>query len=125
MNNLFIEGTNGTPFVSFDVEKGVLALKGKSLPEDAIRFYKSIDRSLDEFIEKRSSTLLEINCEFVYINTSSSKALYNILKKAVENLRHNVSIVWGYEEDDEDLQEQGQDFADALGVEFQYKQFAA
>jgi len=125
MNNLFIESTNGTPAISFDVEKGILALRGKSLPEDAIRFYKSVDKSLDEFIQKKSNTLLEINCEFVYINTSSSKALYNILKKAVENLKQNVSIVWGYEEDDEDLQEQGQDFADALGVNFKFKQFAA
>jgi hypothetical protein len=125
MNNLFIEGTNGTPSVSFNVDKGILTMGGKSLPEDAVGFYKTIDESLNEFIVEKNDNLLTITCEFVYINTSSSKALYNLLKKAVENLKHNVSIVWGYEEDDEDLQEQGQDFADALGVNFKYKMFAA
>jgi hypothetical protein len=126
MNNLFIEGTNGTPSVFFDVNKGILELKGKSLPEDATRFYTTINNSLNEFIENKSSnTLLEIKCEFVYINTSSSKALYNILKKATATFKKNVSIVWAYEEDDEDMQEQGLDFSDALGVDFKYKMFVA
>jgi hypothetical protein len=126
MDNLLIVGTNSTPSVFFDVDKGVLELKGKSLPEDATRFYMTVNNSLNEFIEKKSSTsLLEIRCGFVYINTSSSKALYNILKKATATFKNNVSIVWAYEEDDEDMQEQGQDFSDALGVDFKFKQFAA
>jgi len=125
MNSLFIEGNKSTPSVFFNVEKGVLTFAGKSLPENAIDFYGNIEKSLDEFIAEKSNTLLLITCEFEYINTSSSKAIYNILKKATSKLKSNVSITWGYEEDDEDLQEQGQDFADALGVEFQYKIFAA
>jgi hypothetical protein len=125
MNNLFIEGTKSTPAVFFNVEKGILTMSGKSLPEDSNRFYKTIDASLDAFIAERSNGLLIVTCEFEYINTSSSKALYNILKKAVDVLKHNVSIIWGYEDEDEDLKEQGEDFASALGVEFEYKIFAA
>jgi hypothetical protein len=125
MNNLFIESTLSTPAVSFNADKGIFNIGGKSLPENATGFYEVIEKTLDEFIAEKNNSLLVITCEFEYINTSSSKAMYNILKKAVDNLKYNVSIVWGYEDEDEDLKEQGEDFADALGVEFKYKIFAA
>jgi len=125
MENLFIDGTNTTPAVLFNVEKGILMLSGKSLPENAIRFFEPIDKALDEFIAEKNQTLLHITCEFEYINTSSSKALYNLLQKAIKALKYNVSIVWGYEDEDEDLKEQGEDFASALDVTFEYRIFAA
>ena len=125
MENLIIDSTNSTPAVLFNVKKGILMLSGKSLPEDANKFYEPIENALDEYIQKYSNNLLMITCEFEYINTSSSKALYNLLLKAVKALKFNVSIVWGYEDEDEDLKEQGEDFASALGVEFEYRIFAA
>jgi len=125
MESLIIESTNSTPAVLFNVEKGILMLSGKSLPENAIRFFEPIDKALNEYIQEYSQSLLHITCEFEYINTASSKALYNLLHKATKALKHNVSIVWGYEEEDEDLKEQGEDFASALGVTFEYRIFAA
>lgn len=125
MENLIIDSTNSTPAVLFNVEKGILMLSGKSLPENANRFFDPIEMALDEYIAKYSNSLLMITCEFEYINTSSSKALYNLLLKATKALKNNVSVIWGYEEEDEDLKEQGQDFASALGVIFEYRIFAA
>lgn len=125
MNDLYVDGTNGTPAVLFNVKKGILMLSGKSLPEDAIKFYEPIEKALDEYIANYSNNLLIITCEFEYINTSSSKALYNILMKAGKSLKNNISIIWGYEEDDDDMLEQGHDFSSALGIEFEYRIFAA
>ena len=122
MENLIIESTNGTPAVLFLTEKGILKFAGKSLPEDAVGFYQKVEIALNDYIVNNECDLLHITCEFEYINTSSSKALFNILKKAIERV-DNVSIVWGYEEEDEDMLEQGEDFADALGVEFEFKIF--
>jgi hypothetical protein len=65
---------------------------------------------------------LIITCEFEYINTSSSKALFNILKKAFDKINH-VSVIWGYEEDDEDMFEQGKTYEEALGESFEFKVF--
>jgi len=125
MTDLIIESTKSTPAVFFNVEKGILRICGKSLPENAVEFYGKVDALLDKFIAEYPKSLLEITCEFEYVNTSSSKAVYNVLKKAVDKLGNNVSIHWNYEEDDEDMYEQGLDFSDALGVEFNYKLFAA
>lgn len=124
MDNLLIAGTDTTPSVLFFIEKGILTFSGKSLPENVERFYKQINEALDLFIYEHSHNSLVITCEFEYINTSSSKAVFNLLKKAIKSLE-NVMIVWGYEEEDEDMFEQGQDFASALGVKFEYRIFAA
>lgn len=124
MDNLLIAGTDTTPSVLFFVEKGILTLSGKSLPENVARFYEQIDDALNLFIDEHSHNSLMITCEFEYINTSSSKAVFNLLKKAIKSIE-KVMVVWGYEEEDEDMFEQGQDFASALGVKFEYRIFAA
>jgi len=124
MQNLFIISTNSTPAIYFNVRNGVLNIHGKSLPEDALKFYGSIDNQLDKFISVFPDKTLLITCEFEYINTSSSKVLYSILKKAVDNLE-KVVIVWSYEEDDDEMKEQGEIFEDNLGVTFEYRLFHA
>jgi hypothetical protein len=40
MENLTIEGTAKTPTVEFNASKGILELKGRSIPENSIEFYK-------------------------------------------------------------------------------------
>lgn len=124
MENLLINGTDSTPSVLFFIEKGIFTLSGKSLPENVDIFYDKLNEALDTFINEHSHNSLVITCEFEYINTSSSKSVFNLIKKAIKSIE-NVMVVWGYEEEDEDMFEQGQDFASALGVEFEYKVFAA
>ena len=43
MENLTLEGSAKTPTVSFDSENGVLELKGRSIPENSIEFYKPFE----------------------------------------------------------------------------------
>ncbi len=123
MKNLLINSTSSSPAVLFFVERGVLNFSGKSFSENAIEFYKKIEDSLDIFIAEHSHNSLLITCEFEYINTSSSKLLFNVLKKAAKNIE-NVSVVWGYEEDDEDMKEQGEVFEESLDIHFDYRVFA-
>jgi hypothetical protein len=123
MNDLFIDETSNTPAVFFMVKNGILNIAGKCLPEDPVEFFKQIENSIDEFINQHSDQLLVITCEFVYINTSSSKSLYNLLRKAVDNLK-KVSIVWGHEEEDDDMLDQGKDYEDLLGIEFEFRIFS-
>ncbi|PKP39347.1 MAG: nuclear pore complex subunit, partial [Bacteroidetes bacterium HGW-Bacteroidetes-15] len=39
MSKLFIEETNKTPEIDFNLEKGVLSISGVSVPENAHDFY--------------------------------------------------------------------------------------
>jgi hypothetical protein len=87
-------------------------------------FFDIIDKALDEFIKEHSHIDLTITCELEYINSSSSKSLFNLLQKAAKFL-NNVIVVWKYEEDDEDMKEQGEFFETSLKskIHFQYKHF--
>ena len=40
MGKISIEGTSKTPTVLFDAEEGLIELKGRSIPENSIEFYK-------------------------------------------------------------------------------------
>jgi len=48
MEKLQIEGTAKTPTVNFD-PSGKLELKGRSIPENSIEFYKPLMEWLDEY----------------------------------------------------------------------------
>ena len=42
MEPIIVEGTPKTPAVKFDAEAGILEIKGRSIPENAIEFYRPL-----------------------------------------------------------------------------------
>ena len=120
MENLEIKSTVCTPNVMFDIENKTLSITGKAYPEDAVSYFNPINSTLEEYIKNNDS--LQIICEFVYLNTASTKMLLTLLKNAVNNL-NKVKVMWGYEEDDDDILELGEDFADTLEIEFEFRVF--
>jgi uncharacterized protein YkuJ len=57
-----------------------------------------------------------------YFNTASSKIILDILMR-LETLHEdgkNITIEWHYEEDDEDMQEAGEEYADIVEVPFTF-----
>ena len=123
MKNLNIKSDKNTPAIFFNIEKGILIITGKSLPENAVSFYEKLNDALQIFINDYSHQFLNITCEFEYVNTSSSKTIFNLFKKAIDGLNNNLSIIWGYEEDDEDMLELGETFSEELGLEFIFRVF--
>ena len=51
MENLTLEGSAKTPTIKFDAENGVLELKGRSIPENSIEFYKPLNDWIDSIRE--------------------------------------------------------------------------
>lgn len=121
MEKLIIRPTRITPLIYFDPERGLLELRGKSSPENSIQFYAKLLTDLEEF-GKNGKQNLVANFKFEYFNTSSSKCIFDIFKKIsfVKEQGYKLSINWFYEEDDEDMKEAGEDYADLLGTEFNY-----
>lgn len=52
----------------------------------------------------------------VYFNTSSSKAILDIIDILEKHHKQggNIKLFWYYEEDDEDIQESGEEFVEGL-----------
>ncbi len=114
-----IEGTPKTPTISLNSETGTIEIKGRSIPENSIEFYKPIVDWLDEYAKApKEKTVVSIQLE--YFNTSSSKCILDVFKK-LENLKKgksDVVINWYYEEDDEDMLEAGEDYESIIKVPF-------
>ena len=117
MDDLKIEGSAKTPTVEFN-SNGNLHLKGRSIPENSIEFYKPIIDWIGIYGENvNSETVLNVQLE--YFNTSSSKCILDVFKKLETLSGSNVSIKWHYEEDDEDMLEAGEDYEAIIDLPFE------
>ncbi len=119
MESIFIEGTQKTPSVKFDSKTGIVEIKGRSIPENSIEFYKPLVDWLEEYAKKPFEKT-EVNVQLEYFNTSSSKCILDVFKKleAIHKAKHDVVINWYYEEDDEDMLEAGEDYESIIRVPF-------
>ena len=101
------------------LKQELFLIKGSSIPEDCLLFYKDIFSWLDEYVKNpRPSTVLELRLKF--FNTSTSKCLFTIFKK-MEELKNNgnsAMIVWYYQLEDTDMYESGIDFQQMIKVPF-------
>jgi hypothetical protein len=119
MESIFIDGTLKTPTVKFDSKTGIIEIKGRSIPENSIEFYKPLVDWLEEYAKKPLEKT-QVNVQLEYFNTSSSKCILDVFKKleAIHKSKHDVVINWYYEEDDEDMLEAGEDYESIIRVPF-------
>jgi hypothetical protein len=116
MESIKLEGTPKTPTVEFSANKGVLLLKGRSIPENSIEFYKPLINWIENYSASAPSKTV-LNVQLEYFNTSSSKCLLDIFKR-LERVGDSATINWYYEEDDEDMLEAGEDYDAIIDIPF-------
>lgn len=114
MDKFIIRATKTTPSVNFDPEIGVLTISGESYPENSADFYAPVFSWLNKYVEAKSSFVFHF--KMVYFNTSSSKAILDIIDLLENYYQKNgpVELIWHYEEDDEDIMESGMEFTENL-----------
>ncbi len=116
MNILKIESTNHTPEICFNPETSEYRIEGKSMPENAVEHYTPVLAWVNALAESELD-----NCNFEirvsYLNTASSKVLFNVLKaiKIAKDNGKSVKITWYYDQDDDDLEDTGILFREQLG----------
>jgi hypothetical protein len=111
MDRLFSEASIDSPSILFDGDLGLIEIKGKSLPEDAIVCYSPLQKLVKEYIKSpKSKTTINIKLE--YLNSSSAKKILEIFT-FFEDLPlqdYPVEINWFYNAEDEDMQDEGEEF---------------
>ena len=80
MDPIKIEGTPKTPTVNFNAESGVLEIKGRSIPENAVEFYKPLVDWIGSYGDS-AKPQTTVNIQLEYFNTSSSKCILDVFKK--------------------------------------------
>jgi hypothetical protein len=119
MESLLVEGTAKTPSIRFDGDHGLIEIKGRSIPENSIEFYKPLIDWLDKYSQSPKQ-VTKVNIQLEYFNTSSSKCILDVFKKleTIHKSNYEVVINWYYEEDDEDMLEAGEDYESIIRIPF-------
>jgi SiaC family regulatory phosphoprotein len=120
LNVLALEATDDTPKVVLDKANGTFEISGRSLPEDSAEFYQPILDWLEEYASNANGST-EFMFKLEYFNTASSKLILDVLTK-LENI-DGAKVLWYYHEDDEDMQEAGEEFADLVQVPFEFQTY--
>jgi hypothetical protein len=116
MENIILQPTPKTPSVKLDAQSGIVEIKGRSIPENSLEFYKPLIEWVEKYsADSQSETKVHIQLE--YFNTSSSKCLLDFFKR-LETINNKVVINWYYEQDDEDMLEAGEDYEAIINVPF-------
>ena len=120
METIKIQGTEDTPKVILDKDNDIMEVSGRSLPEDVTSFYEPVLTWLDEYAQSPGKKTI-FNFKLVYFNTASSKLLLDILMKLEEihEAGNDVLIRWHFPDDDEDMEEAGEEYADIVDVPFE------
>ena len=110
------EELKNCPGITYYPDSDKLEIVGRSIPENP----ELIFRRLDEWITVHfgTNTSLNVAIQLEYINSGSSKYLYEILKRLTGFIKSGmkVEIKWLYEEDDEAMLELGEHYRDNAGI---------
>lgn len=125
MENLTIQPGPKTPYILLD-QAGYIELKGKSIPENSVEYYKQVFEWIDQYAAAPKSTT-KVLVQLEYFNTSSSKCILDIFRKL--EVLHNsgkslVNIAWLYDEEDEDMMETGEDYQTIVKIPFTISKIA-
>ena len=117
---IHIEETEDSPEIILDAENFLLKISGPSFPEDAYETYQPIMRWLTAVKE----SIVKLTCEFDFtiLSSASNKLLFEVLLK-LEDLYQNgkdVVIFWYHDDFDEDMQEEGESFAQTVHIPFKF-----
>ncbi len=95
-----------------DATTGIFEIKGKSLPEDAIQFYRPLEKYIEHYIKSPCQRTI-FNLRLEYLNSSSAKKLVEIISQVEKLPRagYEVELNWYYREEDQEMLEEGEEFA--------------
>jgi hypothetical protein len=117
--HLAIKETVFTPSVKILRDEHRIVISGQSRLEDPTSFYEELievlDKNMDDF-----KTILSIDFFLSYMNSSSSKWLFHILKGIQTKYagKKLISINWYFDSDDESMLEAGEVFQSLLNIPF-------
>jgi hypothetical protein len=110
MNKINFAATHSTPYVDY-AENKKLVIRGRSISENEITFYKPIIAWASMLQVK----LLEVEVDLEYVNSRSSKKLFQLFKVMDDNPDIKALIInWHYDEGDDDAFLKGQVYQEAL-----------
>lgn len=114
-----IKAGKSTPRVLLDSEKKIYLMEGQSYPENSNSFYEPVIEWIQEHLKKDTGKFV-LQLKLLYINTSSTKAmfyLFDILEEAFKNGK-DIKINWMYDKENEMAKETGEELLEDLQIPY-------
>jgi hypothetical protein len=124
-NSYSVEQSPKTPLINFDASNGIFDVKGKSIPENSVLYYKPLFEWLDSYVQNPAPKTT-LNIQLDYFNTSSSKCIVDLFKKLeliTKNSKGEAVINWMYDDQDDDMLEAGEDYKSIIKIPFNLVSF--
>lgn len=122
MKQYYLPATVTTPEVNFDPDSGLLAIKGRAIPNDAKEFWTPI---LDWFYaySKRPNHSTKLVFQIDYFNAASAKKMLFLMNQVnfLHGMGYHVSIQWNYSSADDEMREAGEDFSAMIDFRFDFE----
>ncbi|MCP4456988.1 MAG: DUF1987 domain-containing protein [Cytophagales bacterium] len=120
-SSLYLEPTRITPYVLLDEKRQCLIIKGRSSPDNSLKFFDQISDAIASYLEGEGTRLIA-NINLEYFSTRTGKCLYNIFKELKEYKSEGIDIQvnWYFSDEDEDMLEMGEDYSELSGLYFTY-----
>ncbi len=116
LEKYIIQEEDDTPEIFLDPENGILRFKGKSIPENAVSFYKPIIDWLHAYKENPADHT-HVTFKFDYYNTATDRQLVKILLILEEISKNNsVDLDWYYNTGDISMLNDGKKFKELIDL---------
>ncbi|MCR5455297.1 MAG: SiaC family regulatory phosphoprotein [Bacteroidales bacterium] len=112
-----IKGEEDIPSIILDSDANVFEISGRSLPENAVIFYKPVLAWLDNYA-KNPLPRTEFVFNMHYYNTATAKQILEILLRLedIYSKGHDVRVTWIYESGDIDMEDAGVEYGRTVNV---------
>lgn len=104
-----------------DPQQGLIEFRGVSCTDRSYEFYHEIWALLDQYLAVNDRAITA-NLSFEYFNTSSSKCIFDFLKrlKRFGASGKTLTVNWYFNSEDNDMKQVGEDYASVFDVEFNF-----
>ncbi len=129
MKVIEIKKTEKIPEITLDDKNKTFEIRGKCLPENIRNLDKLVTKKLEKYLDdcmeaKKSSSrkTLKANFKLAYFNSAAAKFIADIMMLMNRYIKkgYNIKLYWYFHEEDDDMLEAGEDFAEMLEVPIQY-----
>ncbi len=117
-----LEASEDTPQVILDRQNNEFMIKGRSLPEDAPKFYTPILEWLQEYVKDPNSETI-FKMELDYYNSASVKELIRLLLtlEDIKKTSNSVKIIWYHKKKDKLMKSRGKEIKSLVDLPFEIK----
>lgn len=116
LEKYIIQEEDDTPEIFLDSKDGIIRFMGKSIPENAVSFYKPIIDWLNAYKDEPAFQT-DVSFKFDYYNTATDRQLVKILLILEEISKNNkVDVEWHYNTGDISMLNDGKKFKELIDL---------